>query len=124
MTDIEKAARDYRELQNEAETLKAQITAHMDAENTDTLQADIFTIRWTPYTATRIDTAAIKSELPDIAARYTKTVETRRFQVAHPTFSQVWTGQTRRLKRRRRAENLQADCPTRQAGTRRLEPST
>ena len=87
--DINKAARDYRELQAmikeleaEAEAIKANITAHMDAENTDTLQADIFTIRYTAYTTQRIDTTAIKKELPDIAARYTKTSEARRFQVA------------------------------------------
>ena len=87
--DITKAARDYRELQAmikeleaEAEAIKANITAHMTAENTDTLQADIFTIKYTAYTTQRIDTTAIKKELPDIAARYTKTSEARRFQVA------------------------------------------
>jgi len=30
----------------------------------------------------RIDTAAIKKELPEIAERYTKTSEARRFKVA------------------------------------------
>ena len=87
--DITKAARDYREIQAmikeleaEAEAIKTNITAHMDAQQTDTLQADIFTIKYTAYTTQRIDTTAIKKELPDIAARYTKTSEARRFQVA------------------------------------------
>ena len=82
-------AREYRELQAmikeleaEAEAVKASITAELDAQGVDTIQADIFTIKWTAYTSSRIDTTAIKKELPDIAARYTKTTEARRFQVA------------------------------------------
>jgi len=89
MTNIIKAAKDYREIQAmireleaEAEAVKATITAHMDAEHIDTLQADIFTIKWTAYTSSRVDTTALKNELPDVAARYTKTTEARRFQVA------------------------------------------
>jgi len=86
--ELKKAAYDYRDLQTmikeleaDAEAIKAAIIAHLDAENIDTVQADVFTIKHTPYTSSRIDTAAIKKELPDIAARYTKTTETRRFQV-------------------------------------------
>ncbi|MDR0325023.1 MAG: hypothetical protein LBI19_02870 [Oscillospiraceae bacterium] len=87
--DIIKAARDYRELQAmireleaEAEAVKAAIAATMDAQGVDTLQADIFTIKYTAYTTQRIDATAIRKELPDVAARYTKTAEARRFQVA------------------------------------------
>ena len=82
-------AREYRELQAmikdleaEVEAVKASITAELDAQGVDTIQADIFTIKWTAYTSSRIDTTAIKKELPDIAARYTKTTEARRFQLA------------------------------------------
>ena len=91
MTTIEitKAAKDYRELQAmikeleaEAEAIKSSITAHMDAEQTETLTAEIFTIKYTAYTSQRVDTTALKKELPDVAARYTKTTEARRFQVA------------------------------------------
>jgi predicted phage-related endonuclease len=87
--DMTKAAKDYREIQAmikeleaEAEAIKAKITAEMDAQQTDTLQADIFTIKYTAYTTSRVDTTALKKELPDVAARYTKTTEARRFQVA------------------------------------------
>lgn len=87
--EITNKAREYREIQamikqleDEAEALKAAITAQMDAQNTDTVQADIFTIKWTVYSSSRVDTAALKKELPDVAARYTKTTEARRFQVA------------------------------------------
>ena len=89
MNEITNKAKDYREIQAlikeleaEAEALKAAMIAHMEAQGADTLQADIFTIRWTAYTSNRVDTTALKKELPDVAARYTKTTEARRFQVA------------------------------------------
>ena len=87
--DIAAKAKEYRELQAmikeleaEAEAVKATITAELDAQGVDTLQADIFTISWTVYTSQRVDTTALKKELPDIAARFTKATEARRFQVA------------------------------------------
>ena len=88
-TEITKAAKDYREiqamikeLQDEADAIKATITAEMDAKGVDTMRADIFTIKNTAYQTSRLDTTALKQELPDVAARYTKTTESRRFQVA------------------------------------------
>jgi len=90
MTTIEitNKAKEYREIQAmikeleaEAEALKAAITAEMDARDTNTLQADIFTIKWTAYTSSRVDTVSLKRELPDLAARFTRTTEARRFQV-------------------------------------------
>jgi len=87
--EITSKARDYRELQAmikeleaEADALKVAIIAEMEAQGTDTMQADIFTIRWTAYTSSRLDTVALKKEMPELAARYTKTTEARRFQVA------------------------------------------
>jgi len=87
--DITKAAKDYRELQamikeltEEADAVKATIIAHMEHENAETLQADIFTIKWTAYSSQRVDTSALKRELPDVAARYTVATECRRFQVS------------------------------------------
>ena len=70
-----------KQLEDEAEGLKATITAEMDARQTDNLTVDVFTVKWTAYTSSRVDTSAIKRELPDIAARYTKTTEARRFSI-------------------------------------------
>lgn len=87
--EITNKAREYREIQamikqleDEAEALKAEITAQMEAQQVDTLQADVFTVRWTLYSSSRVDTTALKKELPEVAARYTKTTEAKRFQVA------------------------------------------
>jgi len=91
MTTVEIAgiAKEYRELQamikeleDEAEAIKATMIAELEAQGTDTLQAGIFTIKWTAYCGSRVDTTALKKELPDIAARYTRSTESRRFQVA------------------------------------------
>lgn len=87
--EISTKAKEYKELQNfikqlqdEADTLKAAITAEMEATGTDTMTTDLFTIRWTEYQSARVDTTALKKELPDVAARYTKTSIAKRFQVA------------------------------------------
>ena len=89
IVEITSKARQFKELQifikqleEEAEALKSVMIAELEAQNTDTLQADIFTIKWTAYKSNRIDTTALKNELPEIAARYSKTTEARRFQVA------------------------------------------
>ena len=89
VNEISTKAREYKELQNfiktlqdEADALKAAITAAMDEQGTDTVKTDLFTIRWTAYQSTRVDTTALKNELPEIAARYSKTTTSRRFAVA------------------------------------------
>jgi len=89
IVEITGKAKQYRELQiyikqleEEAEALKAEMIAELEAQGTDTLQADVFTIKWTAYKSNRIDTTALKNELPEVAARYTKTTEAKRFQVA------------------------------------------
>ena len=70
------------ELETEAEALKQRMIVEMEALQTDTFKVDYFTVKYTPYKTSRIDTAALKNELPEIAARFTKTTETKRFQVA------------------------------------------
>jgi predicted phage-related endonuclease len=88
-TELTSKVREFKELQvfikqleEEAEAVKAAIIAEMEARETDTLSIDIFTVKWASYTSSRIDTTALKNELPEIAARYIKTTEARRFQVA------------------------------------------
>ena len=87
--EITKAAKEYREymamikeLQDEADAIKANLIGYMDEKGVEAVQADVFTVKWTKYQSQRIDTTAFKKEMPDVAARYTKTTETRRFMVA------------------------------------------
>ena len=89
IVEIKGKAKEYREIQamikqleDEAEALKATMIAELEAQGVSTLQADIFTIKWTAYKSNRVDTTALKNELPEIAERYTKVTEAKRFQVA------------------------------------------
>lgn len=71
-----------KEMEEIMENLKDEIKAEMDAQDTELMHVGIFTIRYQTITSNRIDTKAIKLELPELAARYTKPSVSRRFQVA------------------------------------------
>lgn len=67
------------EAQAEAESLKDEIKAFMG--ETEELRAGDCKVTWKPVTSSRIDTAALKRELPEIVSRYTRQTTTRRFCV-------------------------------------------
>ena len=87
INEMERKARELRELQSlieeaaaEAEALKDAIKAAMgDAEE---VHAGEYKITWKPVTAYRLDPAALNKALPDVAERFTKQSTTRRFCVA------------------------------------------
>jgi len=70
------------ELQSAIDVIEDTIKAEMTSLGVHELVVDIFKVRWTPVTTTRIDTKALKEELPDIATRYSKTTESRRFTIS------------------------------------------
>ena len=86
-TEITSKIKELRELQAlievaqaEAETIKDTIKAQMgDCEE---LRAGEYKITWKPVESSRIDTAALKKALPQIAEAFTKTTTTRRFCIA------------------------------------------
>ena len=87
INELEAKARELRQLQAlideaqaEAEALKDQIKAAMgDAES---VQAGEYKITWKPVKSSRIDTAALKKAMPDVAQAFTRETTTRRFCVA------------------------------------------
>ena len=68
------------EAQAEAEALKDAIKASMG--DSESIQAGEYKITWKAVTSSRIDTAALKKALPDVAERFTKETTVRRFTVA------------------------------------------
>lgn len=76
----------YIRLQEEAaamaEALKDQLKAYMQAAGVDTLAGAEHKAAYKAVTSSRIDTAALKRELPDVAQRYTRATETQRFTFA------------------------------------------
>ena len=87
INEMEAKARELRQLQNlieeaqaEAEALKDTIKAAMG--DSESIQAGEYKITWKAVTSSRIDTAALKKALPDVAERFTKETTVRRFTVA------------------------------------------
>lgn len=85
--EIESKVKELRELQSlieeaqqEAESIKDDLKALMG--DTTELRAGEYKITYKPVSSSRIDTAALKTALPEIAERFTKTVTARRFCVA------------------------------------------
>ena len=73
------------ELRKMADDLNAEIEAiqtHMTEAETDTITAGAFKVTWKTVTSTRIDTTALRKDLPEIWQEYGKTTTTRRFNVA------------------------------------------
>ena len=70
------------ELNSEAEAIQDEIKAHMTEADTDTITAGQYKVTWKAVTLTRIDTAALRKDLPEIWQEYGKTSTTRRFNIA------------------------------------------
>ena len=87
INEIESKVRELRQLQNlieeaqaEAEAIKDSIKAQMG--DSEEMLAGEYKITWKPITSARLDTAALKKALPDVAARFTRETTARRFIVA------------------------------------------
>ncbi|GHU74168.1 hypothetical protein AGMMS49992_14830 [Clostridia bacterium] len=86
--EVEARVHDYQELKRMREALDAELAAvedsiknEMTVRDTCDMVAGCFRVRWTAYTTSRIDTAAIKRIMPELAERFTKTTEARRFSI-------------------------------------------
>lgn len=76
----------YIRMQEEAaamvESLKDQLKERMTAAGVESLAGSEHKATYKAATSSRVDTTALKKELPEIAARYTKTTTARRFTFA------------------------------------------
>lgn len=64
------------------DSLKDTIKKYMEENQLETLTGNEHKATYKTVTGSRIDTAALKRNAPDIAERYTKTTETKRFTFA------------------------------------------
>ena len=73
----------YTRLQEETtaiiDGLKDEIKRYMEEHNTDILTGNEHKATYKAVTSSRIDTTALKKDMPDIAAHYTKSTATKRF---------------------------------------------
>ena len=87
INELESKCRELRQLQAlideaqaEAEALRDAIKAAMGSQ--ETVQAGEYRITWKPVTSSRLDAAALRKALPEVAACFTRTSTARRFCVA------------------------------------------
>ena len=85
--EIEAKCRELRQLQNliaeaeqEVEAIKDALKDHMG--DSEELYAGEYMVTWRPVKSSRMDVAALRKALPDVAERFTKCTITRRFCVA------------------------------------------
>ena len=79
LTELRKMAID---LNAEIEAIQEEIKAHMTEADTDTITVGTFKVSWKAVTSTRIDTTALRKDLPEVWQEYGKTTTTRRFSIA------------------------------------------
>ena len=87
--ELTTAVKKLKRLKTKADELTAEITAIEDQikavmleNDTEEMQVDIFKIRWTKVTSKRFDTTSFKKAMPDLAEKFTKPSESRRFSIA------------------------------------------
>jgi predicted phage-related endonuclease len=79
MRELAQYTRIMEEASDMVDGLKDEIKRYMEEHETDILIGNEHKATYKAVTFNRIDTAALKKDLPDIAAQYTKTTETKRF---------------------------------------------
>ena len=83
---LESTIHEILDLKRMREELDATITALEDSikavmGDEEILTAGAYKVSWKTFTSSRVDTAALKKALPDIAAQYTKQTTARRFSI-------------------------------------------
>ena len=84
--NLEPKIKELLELKRMREELEAEIDAAEDEikqgmGDDDTLLAGPFKVTWKTITSSRLDSAALKKALPEIAAQFMKQTTTRRFSI-------------------------------------------
>ena len=85
-SDIITKVQELMELRRMSEELQAEIDALQEAVKSfmgseETMIAGAFKVSYKSVTSSRLDSSALKRELPDVAARFTKQTTPRRFTV-------------------------------------------
>jgi len=89
INEMDSKIRELRELRRMAdeiqagiESLQDAIKAEMTTRNVDALSGTDWRVTWKNVTSSRLDTAALKKAMPDVAAAFTRQTATRRFVLA------------------------------------------
>ena len=81
VAELQELRRMQEELEAEIASMQDRLKAHMTASGVDSLTAGAFKVTWKSVSSARLDAAALKKAMPEVAARFTKTATVRRFTV-------------------------------------------
>ena len=88
-TEMTNKVRELKELKAMADEQAAEFTAiedtikaDMTAQDVEEITVDVYKVRYKTVKSSRIDTTALKKAMTELAARFTKETESRRFSVA------------------------------------------
>ena len=79
MQELAKYLRMNEELTAIIDGLKDQLKEYMNANNLDTIQGIEHKATYKAVTSSRVDTTALKKDMPNVAEQYTKTTTSKRF---------------------------------------------
>lgn len=79
MREIAEYTRMAEEIGVTLDSLKDTLKKHMEENGLDSIAGSEHKASYKAVTSSRIDTTALKRDMPEIAAKYTKTTNTRRF---------------------------------------------
>lgn len=82
MAELAQYTRMAEEITATVDGLKDTIKKYMEENQLETLTGNEHKATYKTVTSSRIDTTALKRNAPDIAEKYTKTTETKRFTFA------------------------------------------
>ena len=106
------------EMKSQADAIRNEIKAEMDARDLEEMIAGQYIVRYTSVLSNRFDSTAFKRVMPEIYKAYTKQVSSRRFSISMQT---QWAGHSpRRQKESRKWFMAIPDVPL----TRRNRTST
>ena len=71
-----------KELEAQAEAIRAELKADLEAKGEEEHDTGSFIIRWKEIISRRLDSKALKAALPDVFESFSRESSTRRFTVA------------------------------------------
>ena len=71
-----------KELEEQADAIRAEIKADLEAKGEDEHDTGSFIIRWKEIISRRLDSKALKAALPDVFAAYSRESTSRRLTIA------------------------------------------
>lgn len=80
MREIAEYSRMAEEIGATLDSLKDSLKKYMDENGLDSIAGNEHKASYKAVTSSRIDTTALKRDMPEIAATYTKTTVTKRFR--------------------------------------------